>query len=430
MTATTALLSALLASTPAAFADARAYVGPSAVDSSGPVESDDSAPSTPRQGSATAPAPSLETTTRTDPDLAAEPGPLNARDTLSGRALAGLEEGFAVTSADERFGLGIGFLGQMRYQVEESDGEIDHGFVLPVVRPFLDAYLWDDKVHVFVMPELAPSQPRLLDAQVTVNLHQAFGLHLGQYRPFYSRGFMTGLPVQLLPDRGPVVDEFRVDRDLGVTAFGRPLAGRLEYYVGILNGEGPNAVGNVDPNMLYTGRVVVAPLGPVGYTQTPGLGEDALPFRVAFGANGYTNVVEESEVVTDPMTGQDVTVALPDRREMGASADVALRWDRLSSQGEYFWRRRTREGGPDTTAWGAYGQVGVMAIRDRLQLGFRTGVLDLEDRPNIVVPLEPGFNVFIADNHAKVQFRYRCDVDLGESGCRAQVGMIQVQLQI
>lgn len=426
MTIAVAVLPALLATAPEAIAHARTYVGPSAVESTQRVEPKDSAtPTSP--GPETTP---VQTVSSPDPAAPSRPEKPPARDTLSGRALAGLEEGFAVTSADERFGLSIGFLGQMRYQVQESEGEIEHGFVLRLVRPFLDAYLWDDKVHVFIQPEFAPPEPRLLDAQVTLNLHEAIGFHVGQYRSFYSRGFMTGLPVQLLPDRGPVVDEFRVDRDLGVTAFGRPFDGRLEYYVGVLNGEGPNAVGNVDPNMLYTGRVVVAPLGPVGYTQTPGLGDAELPFRIAFGANGYTNVIEESEVVTDPMTGQDITVALPDRREIGASADVALHWDRLSSQGEYFWRRRLREGGPDTTAWGAYGQVGVMAVRNRLQLGFRTGVLDLEDRPDIVVPIEPGFNIFIAGNHAKIQFRYRCDVDLGESGCASQVGMIQAQLQI
>jgi hypothetical protein len=360
-----------------------------------------------------------------EPGLA-DPAPAEVHtDAAGSRATASLEEGFGVRSADGAFSFGIGFLGQLRYEATlDDDQEVSQGIALRLARPVLQARLWGERLQMRLMPEFAGGSPRLLDATATVTVHPAFAIQVGQFRPWLSRGFRTGLPVLTLPDRGRVVDEFRVDRDIGLTILGHPFGGRLEYYAGILDGDGPNAV-NVDPRLLYTGRVVVAPLGPVGYTQAPYLeGHDEL--RAAVGVSAYTVAVGETQDVVDPTTGATTTVSLPDRRDVGASADVVVAGGRFSGQLEGFWRQQRRVGDPPDDAWGGYGQLSGLVVVDRLDLAVRAGGQIIAGE--VTLPIEAGLSIYLAGQHAKLQFRYGCDASPHGFGCVRQLGTVQAQL--
>ena len=327
-----------------------------------------------------------------------------------------LEDGVAVHSADGDFGVGLGFLGQLRHQTDVTSTSTERGFALRLVRPVFTGHLWGDRVRARVMPELAGGTPRLLDASVEVTFHPAFGLELGQYRPWISRGFRTGLPVLTLPDRGAVVDTFRVDRDVGITVRGRPLGGRFEYYVGVLNGNGPSAA-RVGDGLLYTARVVVAPLGPVGYDQAPYLkGKGAL--RVAAGLGAY--IVEHPD--------DEVPDATPTaRRDVGGSGDMVVSGWRLAGQLEGFVRRHDGATAPSALAWGGYGQLSGLIVRNRLDASLRIGAYDVGEGARL--PAEGGLNVYLAGHHAKLQVRYGCDGIVGRVGCTAHRATAQAQLR-
>lgn len=352
------------------------------------------------------------------PDPVDEPVPVPGppSDRPRAKARASVTEGFGVDSADGRFGLSLGMLASLRYGVDVVDGEADHGFQLRLARIMVQGHLWGDRLLFQLQPEFAGS-PRLLDANATIALHPAFSLLVGQFRPWFTRGFPTNLPVQMSLDRGPVLDAFRVDRDVGLTVLGRPLKGRLEYYVGVLDGEGITRGGPRNPQPLLTARLVGAPLGAMGYSHTTAANaEHDLPFRFALGLGAATNEVDRTETTIDPVSSEVVELPLPSLRTVTVGGDVALQGWRMQAMGEGLWRLSQPEGGDSDSAWGAYGQVSIVAVRRRLELATRAGVMDLEGDAGPQVPIEPGLNVYLLGDHAKLQLRYRCllSVDQGE----------------
>lgn len=348
------------------------------------------------------------------PSAADEPLPAPSPETKRqpARVHASLDEGFGLASADDRFGLKLGILGATRASIDQlSEGGVDFRFSLPLARIMLQGHLWGDRLTWEIQPEFSGGA-RLLDYNATFTFHPALALKAGQFRPWFTRGFPTNLPVQALPDRGLVLDNFRIDRDLGITVMGHPWKGKLEYYLGVLNGEGLSRSAARTPMPLLTARVVGAPLGPVGYTHTTAANaDDDLPFRIAFAANAAAN--ESNDLRTRLVVG----------------GDVALQVWRLQAMGEGFWRSGwTYDGVRTPDAWGAYGNVGIVAIRHRLEPVVRAGVMRRETDSQAFLPLEPGFNVFVAGDHLKLQFRYRCNLGSQVSVCYGQGADLHAQL--
>lgn len=365
----------------------------------------------------------------TTPSPAAEPIPVpGPAEPKPPRVRASVDGGLGVESGDGRFGFSLGILGQARYFVEHRDGDVDNGFQLRLARTMLQGHMFGDRVLFQLQPEFA-GNVRLLDANATIQLHPAFALLVGQYRPWFTRGFPTNLPLQAQLDRGAVLDAFRIDRDVGVTVMGQPWKGRMEYYVGVLDGEGTARSTPRSPHPLVTARVVAAPLGAVAYDQTLNATTDRdLPFRFAVGLNAATNELAREGTTVDPATGDEVTTALPRQRTLTLGGDVALYGWRVLALGEGFWRLDRFAGGGHDDAWGVYGLVSFNAIRKRLDVVARAGALRLEGEPAAHMPLEPGINLYLAGNHAKLQLSYQCDLGLGGGGCLSQGAQLQGQL--
>ena len=346
-------------------------------------------------------------------------------------------DGFKIASRDGRHSLDFGFLGQLRTTVQDTaTGDPSGGFSVRLARPTMVAQLWGGRVAMRLMPEFAGGTPSLLDATATVKANDAFAVQVGQFRPWISRGYRTGLPVVGLPGRGQIVDRFRIDRDVGLTVRGQPFGGKFEYYFGVLNGSGPGSR-TLAPSPLLTGRVVVAPLGSVPYTQTPYVHDtgprskdrDAPPrnpMAVAVGAAAYTVANRENYVLDD-----GTTLRTDPRRKWGASGDIVVSRRRVFAMAEGFYEHRfgfENTPVPSEDAWGVYGQAGVLAWNPFLDVTFRSGLMSDFDRH--FVPIEPGINVYFYGNHGKLQLSYRCDVDLQNHshGCSTHVGTLQAQL--
>lgn len=365
-----------------------------------------------------------------EPDPAAEPVPVPAppSDRPKARARASVTDGFGFDSADGRFGMSIGVLGTMRYGVDVVDGQADHDFDIRLARTMIQGHLWKDRVLWQLQTEFA-GNVRMLDINAIIALHRSWSLLVGQYRPWFTRGLPTNLPIQMSLDRGTVLDSFRVDRDVGLTLMGRPLDGRLEVYVGVLDGEGLDRQAPRNPQPLVTARLVAAPLGAMGYSHTTAANaERDLPLRFALAINGATNEVDRIGVTVDQMTGETTEVMLPSLRTVVLGGDLALQAWRLQAMGEGFWRLSRPEIGASQTAWGAYGQVSIVAVRRRLELAARAGALRLEEDTAARVPIEPGLNLYLAGDHAKLQLRYQCYLDAGSGDCAAHGAQLQGQL--
>lgn len=362
-----------------------------------------------------------------EPSPAAEPIPVpDPNEATDGRVRASLD-GFGLESASGRFGLSLGLLGQVRYSVDHQDGDLDNAFSLRLARTMLQGHMFGQRLLFQLQPEFA-GNVRLLDANVTVNLHPAFSVLVGQYRPWFTRAFPTNLPLQAQLDRGAVLDAFRIDRDIGVTVLGQPFDGRLEYYVGVLNGEGLELSAPRSPQPLVTARVVANPLGPVAYDQTVASTTDRnLPLRLAIGASAATNEVARTGTMVDPMTGEETIIMLPRLRTVTAGGELALQWWRLVGLGEVFWRGDYFQDGGRGDAWGGYGTLSLNAVRKRFDVVARVGAMRLEGETSAHMPLEPGMNLYFAGNHAKLQLRYRCDLGLADAACITQGVHLQGQ---
>jgi hypothetical protein len=385
-------------------AEAREYTGPAAI-SEAPGEASEPEP----------PPPPVEV-------------PPAAVPTKSGpRLRASLQDGFGIDSADGRFGVSVNILATLAYEVRVSAAPTEQGFRIVYLRPTLRAHLFGQKLRFAFQPAFDGASPRLILGYATLDLHPAFGVHLGFYRPFYARGFIVGLEPLLLPDRGPAIDEFASPNDLGVTVFGAPLRGKLQYYVGAMNGEGFTNIRNVDPNMLFLARIAVNPLGPVDDSQTPSLSTpEPLPFRFSIAINGYTNETRHQSVAMDP-ADEPITY---ERRDIGAGGDIAMYWRRVSGLAEGFYRRRIDGITGSTHAWGTYAQVGVFAIRQRLEPAMRVTVMQLGDGVGVRVPLQPALNLYLAKNFAKLQLSYLCDLRTTTKACSTHAAVLQAQFSM
>ncbi|MBK7773471.1 MAG: hypothetical protein IPI43_04955 [Sandaracinaceae bacterium] len=287
-------------------------------------------------------------------------------------------------------------LSQFRFVHTREDAQHASTFQLTMLRPSVRGSFFDGLVGVFIQPELAGDHGRILDAELTLNLHPAFSVTVGQFITPASRAFMTPVPVLMFPDFSVVSVAFREGRDVGGMVRGSFAGGRLAYYVALVNGNGINVPANSGAGLTLVSRVEVMPLGAVPYDTTQTLSGHA-PVRFSLAAGSYVDLVPDGDAVV----GGDATfVAGP----FILLAEAYLGWQE----------------GRSTQRRGAYAQVGVTIVPDRLQLGLRASVLD----PNADLgndyqrSIEGLVALYALGNHAKLNLRYTF-TDLGSASTLA-----------
>lgn len=252
-----------------------------------------------------------------------------------------------------------------RFVVERAPrSDADAYFEVPVVRPVLQVGVLDDKIRVFVQPELAGPSPRLLDLHVDLAPDPALQVRIGQFIAPYSRIFITPLPRLTMTDFGVVSDTFRVGRDTGLMVFGQ--AGTVfEYAAGIFNGSGIDGRLGDTPAPMGVARVVVTPFGSVPYDQAPSLGPTE-PSGLAIGLGGF---YRERDLATagNPPAIQDTA---------SAGADLSFVQGPLTLFAEGFFREDRVADGAWVGSWGAFAQAGVFVVPRVLQLSARAGWID------------------------------------------------------
>jgi len=121
--------------------------------------------------------------------------------------------------------------------------------------------------------------------------------------------------------------------------------------------------------------------------------------------------------------GQVVAPALDRVDIFQVGAELALRWKRFTLLGEYVWRHQDNKWGTVEATfyplkgfgaeyWGAYGQAGFFAIKEKLEVvaryafaephGFGLSAWDQEQLPRAVHEATLGLNYFHARHNAKI----------------------------
>lgn len=194
------------------------------------------------------------------------------------------------------------------------------------------------KLSIETMPEA-----RLVDAYVDVRARPALQVRAGQFKAPTGRSWMVSDRRTLFAERGEITALYP-GRQMGAMLHGRAPENRVEYGLGVFNGEGTNRLANVNDRFMFAGRVVVSPLGGPGTVAGELLAPDA-PMTVSAGYSSFFNV-------TGPEGQEQATI--------GHNAEAFFHWRWVSVQGEYLWRFTDWEDATlaDYNSGGYYAQLG------------------------------------------------------------------------
>ncbi len=289
----------------------------------------------------------------------------NTADPTNARVRLGPTTGLVFESDHSR--LAFHFHSWLRAQSDTRVGdETDAEASIPVARFILEGSLLDEKLHLFVQPELAGTRDdELLDLFVEWHFDERLRVRAGQFRTPFSRAFITPLTSQQLTERGFVVDQFNIGRDTGAMASGELASGLLHYDLGIFNGAGINDLSGDRDAPTVVARTELRLGDVVPYDQVPALVLDdphgvTIAVGGAFGRQGI-------EIQNPGLAPSTTTETL-----WNATTDIAWMHGPLSVHAEAFWRRA--QGSPrPTNAFGATAQAGLFVVPRRLELGGRGG---------------------------------------------------------
>ena len=168
-----------------------------------------------------------------------------------------------------------------------------------------------------------------------------FRVVFGQYKVPFGRQQMTSSGNQQFVDRSLVSDEYERGRDIGVSVQGAVWSNKLEYRVGMFNGNGLNRPSNDNDKFQYNARLMWQPNGNQVLAQRAWVSgalyseadfESTTVPLYAFGLNFESNDFHGTT------TGIDL-------KSTAVGIDGVYKFKGFSTTGEYFYRRRTPETG-------------------------------------------------------------------------------------
>lgn len=248
----------------------------------------------------------------------------------------------------------------------------------------------------------------------------------GQFKVPFGRQELTSSGSQQFVDRSIVSNEFAKGRDIGLQLWGTPFEGKLDWRVGLFNGNGRTRNANDNDTYQYDARVSWQPFGDLRYSESDFESKDR-PL-LAVGLNAERNDMHGAS------SGNDIA-----RDVVGT--DVAFKFKGVSAFAEYFRRNNERETpldedgdtivDPDFDSSGLHAQVGIFAIPTRLEFAARWAKLDPNDRIEGNDRTERGIvaNWFWNKHNLKLQADWRIVEDEALPAASDRTRELRVQTQ-
>jgi phosphate-selective porin len=203
--------------------------------------------------------------------ITAGAGALRAQDSIP---LVGHgDKGFEIRAPDGNYLIQIQGRFQFRYAnpwddnpvtFDDLDSESQHLFKVNRSRLKIGGHAFRPWLRYFFEYELGAGN--LLDFRVSLEGWQGLRLKVGQWKVHYNRERIISSGQQQLADRSLLTRPFTVDRQQGVSLFGRVAEGGaadFSYYASVFTGTGRGAEGNDDGHLMWMGRVQWNPFGRV-----------------------------------------------------------------------------------------------------------------------------------------------------------------------
>jgi phosphate-selective porin len=182
-------------------------------------------------------------------------------------------KGFELRSRDGNFLIQIQPRVQLRYAyprdqdpvtLEDFTGDPQHVFKVNRARLKVGGHGYRPWLTYYFEYELAASN--LLDFRVMVERYPWLKLKAGQWKVQYNRERVISSGKQQMADRSLINQAFTVDRQQGLSLYGRLSGGGaadVSYWASVFTGTGRGARENDDEHMMWMGRLQWNPFGRV-----------------------------------------------------------------------------------------------------------------------------------------------------------------------
>jgi len=245
-----------------------------------------------------------------------------------------------------------------------------------------------------------PSDIVLEDANLNYDFKgdKQFQLKIGQAKVPFGRQELTSSGSQEFVDRSIVSNAFARGRDIGAQLWGTPAGGKVDWRVGLFNGNGINTSRNDNDKYQVDARVTFQPFGDVKYSE--GDFDSAGKPLFAIAAQYESNERPIAAAGANPAHTADTEIV---------GGDVVFKYKGLFVFAEYFDASVDRTILSDFDTDGYNLQVGYFVVPKKVELALRLAELD----PNAGVSNDEreergvAFGYFFNKHAYKLQADYR-----------------------
>lgn len=322
------------------------------------------------------------------------------------------DNGFKLSTNDNRFSLAINGLVQARYTLNvpsKYTGDTNQGFDLALGRLFFSGTAFDPNLSYFFFYQSSSlnnnNQVQTIDWWGKYQLND-IGIKAGRILPQYSRQFYTDIGKYLFMDLQQPEYAFSLQRTPGIELSHKVGKWTTSLTVGnsvrALDSAGEE---NFGAKLAGIGRVVYDVLDPYTYVQEtiPDVVETP---QLSVGLAGGYNPIDANSSLQNTIKGMDT---------YNVTADIGYRYKLFSAEGAFFGRKdhnplSINPASTDSNNYGWYGQAGYYLIPKRLELAGTANQVAFENQNGSPYKNQTigsvGLNYYFYEHHFKLQSDY------------------------
>ncbi len=263
---------------------------------------------------------------------------------------------------------------QVRFTNEQPEVGDDRGsFRIRRAKTKFEGWAYDKNLTYELQLNWPDTANPLEDVAINYDLSQGkktFQLKFGQYKVPFGRQELTSSGSQQFVDRSIASAEFARGRDIGVQLWGQPLGGKVDWRIGVFNGNGRTVSRNDNDKYQYNARLTWQPFGDVKYSESDFESTDKPLFAIAAQYESNNRHGVTAPTPTNP--GDDI-----DREIVGG--DVVFKYKGFSAVAEVFQGSSDPEIAADFDSEGLIVQVGYFVVPKKFEIAARLSTIDPTD---------------------------------------------------
>ncbi len=246
-----------------------------------------------------------------------------------------------------------------------------------------------------------------------------FMIKAGQYKVPFGRQELTSSGSLQFVDRAAVSNIFARGRDIGLQLWGTPMGGKLDWRIGVFNGNGRTVSRNDNDDLQLNARLQWAPFGDPRYSESDFEGSEKFLLAIAGNYEENTRDVAASGNIPAHQNRWDI-----------AGVDVIAKYRGFSLFAEQFSRSNDRTRNlRDFDDEGYTVQVGYFVLPSKLELAIRSSEYDPDTSIANNERLEKGvaLGYFWNKHNHKLQADFR---ELEDKARRNKDRELRIQYQV